>query len=57
MVSFELSIQAILERSKEKVLHTLMIGPSTGAVCSLEKIEQMVNKLYDVKSTFIGELK
>ena len=56
MSFFELSVQAVLERDKEKALHALMIDPLTSAVCSLDEIKGMFDELYEAERDYIGDL-
>ncbi|MFB5188698.1 alpha-galactosidase [Alicyclobacillus fastidiosus] len=57
MAFFELSVQAVLERDKEKAMHALMVDPLTSAVCSLKEIEAMFHELYEAEHDYIGTFK
>ncbi|MCL6454170.1 MAG: alpha-galactosidase [Alicyclobacillus sp.] len=54
MAFFELSVQAVLERDKDKALHALMVDPLTSAVCSLEEIKAMFDELFEAERDYIG---
>ncbi len=55
MSYFELCVDAVIERDRDKALHALMVDPLTAAVCSLSEIEQMFNELFEAEKDFIGE--
>jgi alpha-galactosidase len=56
MAFFELAVQAVLERDKEKAFYALTIDPLTSAVCSLAEIKSMFDELYEADRPFIGDL-
>jgi len=41
-----LAVEAALEGDRRKVFHAIALDPLTGAVCSLEEIEKMVDELF-----------
>ncbi|MBS4197712.1 alpha-galactosidase [Lederbergia citri] len=57
MAFFELAVQAVLEKDKEKAFYALAIDPLTSAVCSLEEIRSMFNELFEAEREYIGDLK
>ena len=57
MAFFELAVQAVLEKDKEKAFYALTVDPLTSAVCSLAEIKAMFNELYEAEREFIGDLK
>jgi alpha-galactosidase len=46
MAVHELMVQALLERSRAKARHALMLDPLTAAVCSLEEIDHMFDEMW-----------
>ena len=54
---FELAVQAVLEKDKEKALYALTVDPLTSAVCSLAEIKSMFSELFEAEREFIAELK
>lgn len=54
---FELTVNAVINRSKEMAIYALTIDPLTAAVCSLSEIEDMFNELYQAEQGFIIDLK
>ena len=56
MSVFELGAQAVLERSKEAVVHALSLDPLTAAVCSLAEIRAMANELFEAEAAYLPEM-
>ena len=56
MSFFDLSVSAVLERSRELAMQALMLDPLTSAVCSLEEIKSMFDELFDAEQDFIGDM-
>jgi alpha-galactosidase len=46
MAVHELVVEALLERSKQKAKHALMLDPLTAAVCSLEEIDRLFEEMW-----------
>lgn len=57
MSFFELAVSAVLEGSREKALHALMIDPLTAAVCSLDEIARMFDELYETERAYMPALR
>ncbi len=50
-----LVIEAAMEKSKEKVYQAVYMDPLSSAVCSLEEIKKMCDKLFEVNRDFLGD--
>jgi alpha-galactosidase len=55
MGAYELAAIAVLEKSKEAAIHSLMLDPLTSAVCSASEIREMTLKLFDAEKDYLPE--
>jgi len=53
MRMFDLAATAAIEKSKEAVIHALMLDPLTAAVCSPAEIRQMTLELFAAEAPFL----
>ncbi len=53
---FDLTVQAILERSREKAIHALTLDPLTAAVCSPAEARALALELFEAERDFIPTL-
>jgi len=53
MSMFDLGAKAIIERSKEAAIHSLMLDPLTAAVCSPAEIKAMTLELFAAEKRFL----
>jgi alpha-galactosidase len=49
----ELVVQALIERDREAARHALMLDPLTAAVCSLDEISSMFDKMWTAQAPFL----
>ncbi len=54
---FDLAVDAILERSKEKAALALMLDPLTSAVCAPAEIREMTMKLFEAEAEFLPDFR
>lgn len=57
MAFFELAVEAVLEKDKEKAFYALTVDPLTSAVCSLSEIKSMFDELFEAEKEFIGDIR
>lgn len=57
MSFFELAVQAVLERDREKALHALYIDPLSAAVCSPAEIKSMFEELWEADRAYLPDWK
>jgi alpha-galactosidase len=57
MSFFELAVEAVLERDREKALHALYIDPLSAAVCSPAEIKSMFEELWEADRPFLPNWK
>ncbi len=50
-----LVIEAAMEKSKEKVYQAVYMDPLSSAVCSMEEIKEMCDKLFEINRDFLGD--
>ena len=53
MRMFDMAVEAILERSKEKAAQALMLDPLTAAVCSPAEIKEMTMRMFEAEKAFL----
>ncbi|MCP3967105.1 MAG: alpha-galactosidase [Lentisphaerae bacterium] len=53
----DLAAQACIEKSKELAIQALMLDPLTAAVCSLDEIREMGNRLFEAQKDFLPGFK
>jgi alpha-galactosidase len=53
MAVHELVVEALLERSRQKAKHALMLDPLTAAVCSLEEIDRLFDEMWEAEREFL----
>ena len=52
----DLAVQAVLEADREKAIHACMLDPLTAAVCSLDQIREMCDRLFEAGKRLTGYL-
>lgn len=57
MASFDLAAKAIIEKSKEAAIHSLMLDPLTAAVCAPSEIREMAEELFEAEADFLPGFK
>jgi alpha-galactosidase len=57
MSMFDVTVEAILTRSKETAIRALMLDPLTSAVCSLEEIRSMANELFEAEKDYLPDFR
>ena len=55
MGAYELAVNAIMEKSKEAAIHSLMLDPLTSAVCSPSEIMEMALKLFEAEKDYLPD--
>lgn len=51
----ELAVKACMNTSRRMVFQAILFDPLTSAVLSMDEIEQMVNEMFDINSSFLYE--
>jgi len=52
-----LALEAALEGNRRKVFHAIALDPLTGAVCSLEEIQNMVDEMFEAHKKWLPQFK
>jgi alpha-galactosidase len=53
----ELAVQGFLEEDPRKIFHACLYDPLTAAVCSMEEIQEMVNKMFKAEKKWMPQFK
>lgn len=54
---FDVAAEACIKRSKDLAIKALMLDPLTAAVCSLEEIKEMAERLFEAEKDFLPGFK
>lgn len=57
MRMFDLAAEACIQKSKKLAAQALMLDPLTAAVCSLEEIQEMTERLFEAEKKFLPGFK
>ena len=53
----ELAVQGSLEGDPRKIFHACLYDPLTAAVCSMQEIQEMVNKMFEAQKDWLPQFK
>ncbi len=54
---FDMAAEACIQKSKDLAIKALMLDPLTAAVCSLDEIKEMAERLFEVEKKFLPGFK
>jgi alpha-galactosidase len=49
----ELAVRGIVEKDKTKIVHSILLDPLTGAVLTIDEIQQMVEELFQGENEYL----
>lgn len=55
MAVYELTVQGVMNRDRESIIHAMMLDPLTAAVCSPDEIRSMAGELFAAERKYIPE--
>jgi alpha-galactosidase len=50
---YDVAAEACIQKSKDLAIKALMLDPLTAAVCSLEEIKEMAERLFEAEKDFL----
>jgi alpha-galactosidase len=50
---FDMAAEACIQKSKDLAIKALMLDPLTAAVCSLDEIKEMAERLFEAEKDFL----
>ena len=53
----ELAVQGSLEGDPRKIFHACLYDPLTSAMCSMQEIQDMVDKMFDAQRDWLPQFK